>query len=336
MIGLKRVGAALLLAMSALAPAAAQEVKELTVVVPNPSAINIYALHVAVGEGYFAEEGLSVKVEAVNGSASVLQLLASGQGHIGMPGPAPLLAARARGEDVVFVYNHFSRSVFGLVVPEESPAKTPADLKGVTIGVGTADGAEVGFTRGIMNDIGLKDGTDYQFLAIGDGGTAVAAFLNKEVGAYAAAVADSAIISARGIPLREITPEPYLDYFGNGWAVTRAFLDANPEALQGFGRAMVRGTKFGLDPANHEATLKHVATGNPQESEDPAFAAALLSAIQGRTIPVDPKDPFGYQPPGAWVKWQDSLVASGDLEKPLDNLEAAYTNQFVEAWNATK
>lgn len=335
MIGIKHMGAALLLAMSALAPASA-EVMELTIVVPNPSAINVYPLHVAVGEGYFAEEGLSVKVEAVNGSASVLQLLASGQGHIGQPGPAPLLAARARGEDIVFIYNHFSRSVFGLVVPEESPAKVPADLKGATIGIGTADGAEVGFTRGIMNDLGLKDGADYQFLAIGDGGTAVAAFLNKEVGAYAAAVADAAIISSRGIPLREITPEPYLDYFGNGWAVTRAFLDANPGTVEGFGRALVRGTKFGLDPANREATLKHVAVGNPQESEDPDFAGALLTAIQGRTLPVDSKDPFGYMPPGAWVKWQESLVASGGLEKPLDNLEAAYTNQFVEAWNAAK
>jgi NitT/TauT family transport system substrate-binding protein len=335
MTGLKRIGAAALLAIGAISPALA-EVKELTVVVPNPSAINNYPLHVAVGEGYFEEEGLSVKVEAVNGSASVLQVLASGQAHIGQPGPAPLLAARARGEDIVFIYNHFSRSVFGLVVPEDSPAETPADLQGMTIGVGTADGAEVGFTRSIMTDLGLNEGTDYEFLTIGDGGTAVAAFLNNEVGAYAAAVADVAIISSRGIGLREITPEPYLDYFGNGWAVTRAFLEANPETLQGFGRALVKGTKFGLDPANLEATLKHVAVGNPQESEDPQFAAALLGAIQSRTLPVDSKDPFGYMPPAAWVKWQDSLVASGDLEKPFENLESAYTNQFVETWNGTE
>lgn len=335
MLGLRRVSAILLLFASAFSPASAQTT-DLTIVVPNPSAINNYPLHVAIGEGYFDEEGLTVKVEAVNGSASVLQVLASGQGHIGQPGPAPLLAARARGEDVVFVYNHFSRSVFGLVVPDESPAKTPADLKGATIGVGTADGAEVGFTRGIMTDLGLSEGKDYQFLAIGDGGTAVAAFLNKEVGGYAAAVADAAIISSRGIPLREITPAPYLDYFGNGWAVTRTFLNENPETLTGFGRALVKATKFGLDPANKEATLKHVAAGNPQESEDPKFAEALLAAIQSRTIPVDPKDPTGYMPPAAWVKWQDSLVASGGLDKPLDKLEDAYTNQFIEAWNTAR
>lgn len=333
MNGMQRYGATFLLAMAASTPALAQ-VTDLTIVVPNPSAINNYPLHVAVGEGYFAEEGLEVQVEAVNGSASVLQLLASGQGDIGQPGPAPVLAARARGEDIVMIYNHFSRSVFGLVVPEDSAAQTPADLKGTTIGVGTADGAEVGFTRSIMTDLGLVEGTDYEFLAIGDGGTAVAAFLNEEVDAYAAAVSDAAIISSRGIPLREITPEPYLEYFGNGWAVTRAFLEENPETLEKFGRALVKGTRFGMDPANAEATLRHVAAGNPQESEDPAFAATLLATTQDRTRPVAEGDPLGYFPPEAWVKWQDSLVAAGSMEAPLDNLEAAYTNQFVEAWNA--
>lgn len=335
MNGIQCMGASLLLTMAAAVPAVAQ-VTELTVVVPNPSAINNYPLHVAVGEGYFEEEGLQVQVEAVNGSASVLQLLASGQGDIGQPGPAPVLAARVRGEDIVMVYNHFSRSVFGLVVPEESEVQTPADLKGTVIGVGTADGAEVGFTRSIMTDLGLVEGTDYEFLPIGDGGTAVAAFLNEEVDAYAAAVADAAIISSRGIPLREITPEPYLDYFGNGWAVTRSFLEGNQEVLEGFGRALVKGTRFGMDPANLEATLQHVAAGNPQESEDPDFATVLLESMKDRTRPATEGDPIGYFPPEAWVKWQDSLVAGGSLEAPMDDLDAAYTNEFVETWNAAE
>ena len=158
---------------------------------PTPSAINNFPLYVALGEGHFEEEGLDVTVQAVNGSAAVLQTMASGQAEIGNPGPGPLLAARARGEDVVFIYNQFPKSIFGLVVREESEVQSPADLEGTVIGVGTADGAEVSFTRGIMSDQGFQEGEDYEFLAIGDGGTAVAAFLNDEVEAYAAAVSDA-------------------------------------------------------------------------------------------------------------------------------------------------
>ena len=207
----------------------AQETK-VTIVVPNPSAINNFALHVAIGEGYFKEQGLDVTVEAVNGSASVLQSMAAGQAQIGNPGPGPLLGARARGEDVVFIYNQFPKSIFGLVVKEDSKIQGPADIKGTTVGVGTADGAEVGFSRAILSKAGLTEGTDYQFLAVGDGGTAAAAFLNNEVNSYAAAVSDAAIIGSRGIPLREITPTEFLSFFGNGWAVTRSLSRSEPES----------------------------------------------------------------------------------------------------------
>jgi NitT/TauT family transport system substrate-binding protein len=306
------------------------------VVLPNPSALNVFPLYNAIGEGYMEEEGLEVRVEAVNGSASVLQALASGQGQIGQPGPGPVLAARARGEDVVFIYNQYPNSLFGLVVPEESEVEDPAELAGTTIGVGTADGAEVGFTRAIMLGAGLTEGEDYEFLAVGDGGTAAAAILNGEVDAYAASVADMAILEARGIPLREITPEEYLGYFGNGWAVTRAFLEESPDVVERFGRAIARGQAFGLDPANAEATLAHAAVGNPQEAEDPELAQALLEALKVRMTPQEQfaGEGYGYQPPEHWQTWHDTQVETGALEAPLDDLEAAYTNEFVAGWNA--
>ena len=320
-----------------LAPAGmhgAQAAEEITVVIPNPSAINVFPMWVAIGEGYFEEEGLTINVEAVDGSAPVLQAMAAGQAEIGLPGPAPVLAARARGVDVVFIYNHFAQSVFGLVVREEAPYQTPADLKGTTIGVGTADGAEVGFTRAILNDLGMVEGQDYEFLPVGDGGPATAAFERGDIEAYAAAVSDAAILNARGLRVREITPEAYLAYFGNGVAVMRSYMEEHPEVIEAFGRALVRGVEFGMNPANQDKVLEHTTAGNPQEGEDPAFAAALLEAIKGRMTPADPAKGWGYQPPEHWELWHQSQLDSGALSEPLPDLSAAYTNQFVEAWNA--
>jgi NitT/TauT family transport system substrate-binding protein len=318
---------------ASLSFAASAQTTPVTVVVPNPSAITFMPLHVAIGEGYFEEEGLELTVEAVNGSAAVLQTLASGQAQIGAPGPGPVLSARARGEDVVFIYNLYPKSLFGLVVPEDSDVEEPAGLAGATVGVGTADGAEVAFARGILSDAGLSEGEDYEFLPVGDGGTAAAAILNEEVGGYAAAVPDAVIIEERGIPLREITPEEYLGYFGNGWAATRDYLTSNPEVVEGFGRAMARATAFGMDPANTEAVLEHTAAGNPQEGEDRDFAEALLEATRERMSPLDEATPWGYQPPEGWERWHQSQIDTGALSEPLDDLEAAYSNEFVETWN---
>ena len=326
--------AAAVLSVGLALPAAAQT--EITVAVPNPSAITWAPMWAAIGEGYFEEEGLSVDVQAVDGSSQVLQAMSAGQAEIGAPGPGPVLGARSRGLDVVFLYNLYPKSVFGLLVEEDSGISGPADLQGMVVGVGTADGAEVSFARAIMSDAGMTEGEDYTFLPVGDGGTAAVAFLRDDVSAYAGAVSDAAILANRGLVLTEITPEPYLAFFGNGYAALQGYIDENPEVIEGFGNALVRGMRFISDPANEEAALDHMAAGNPQEGEDRAFAASLLAAVVERMTPTDTYigEGFGFQPPEHWATWQESLLAAGDLEAAFDDLTAGYSNDWIEGWNA--
>ena len=317
------------------APAIARAQTAITFAVPNPSALTWLPYWVALGEGYFADEGISPSLEAVDGSSAVLQAMAAGQAHIGAPGPGPTLGARARGVDVTFLYNLYPKSVFGLLVKGDSSYQTPADLKGTVIGVGTADGAEVSFTSAIMADLGMTVDKDFTYLPVGDGGTAAVAFLRDEVNSYAGAVSDAAILAARGLKLREITPEAYLGFFGNGIAMLESQMATMPDLAPKFGRALVRGTRFASDPANKDACLAHCATGNPQEGEQD-YAASLFDGVLVRMTPTDAyiSQGFGFQPPEHWQAIHDSAVAAGALSEPLPNLSQVYTNEFVAAWNA--
>jgi NitT/TauT family transport system substrate-binding protein len=314
-------------------PAQGQELKEITVILPNPSALNLWPMHVAIGEGYMEAEGLKLNVQAVDGSSLVLQAMAAGQAQIGVPGPAPTLAARERGEDVVFIYNLNPKSIFGIVVREESSYQQPADLKGKVIGVGTADGAEASYARSILTDAGLTEGTDYTFLPVGDGGTAAAGFERGDIEAYSAATSDAAIMSTRGLKLREITPDKFKAYFANGFAVLRPWMEENRGVIEGFGRAVVKGTKFGFDPANREKVLAHAAAANPQEGEDTALANALFDQLLIKQDIGDQAEGYGYLPPEGWEVWQETLLASDGLKEAQD-LSKAFTNEFVETWNA--
>ncbi|HSF65789.1 MAG TPA: ABC transporter substrate-binding protein [Paracoccaceae bacterium] len=316
--------------------AMAQELTKVTFVQPSPSAINSFNVFVAIGEGYFKEEGLEVTVEAINGSSAVLQALSSGQAQFGRPGPGPVLAARGRDVDVVFIYNFAARSNFGLVVPADSPIQSPAELKGQVVGVGTADGAEVGFARNVLAGSGLTENTDYTFLAVGDGGPASAAFSSGEIKAYSASTADAAILNQRGVPVREITPAEYSRFFGNGFVTSGELIRSNPELVEKFVRAIWRGHVFALDDANREKVMAHLAAGNPQESEDKAFAEALFDAVRAKTVPVDMANGLGYQPPEVWEEWQQVQIAGGDLAGPLPDLTAAYTNDFTLKVNGSK
>ena len=289
----------------------------------------------AVGEGYFAEEGLDLRLEAIDGSSAVLQAMSAGQAQIGAPGPGPTLGAKSRGVDVKFLYNLYPKSVFGLLVKADSPYQTPADLKGMVIGVGTADGAEVSFTKAIMTDLGMVEGTDYTFLPVGDGGTAAVGFMRDDVSAYAGAVSDAAILASRGLTLREITPEAYLGFFGNGIAMLESQMAATPDLAPKFGKAMVRGMRFASDPANKDKALAHCAAGNPQEGEQD-YAASLYDGVVFRMTPTAAfmGQGFGYQPPEHWQAIHDSAVASGALSAALPDLASVYTNDFVAGWNA--
>ena len=125
----RRTFKAMLSAIPALgllgAGALAQDLRDITFVQPSPSAINSFPVFVAIGEGYFEEEGLNVTVEAINGSGAVLQALSAGQAHFGRPGPGPVIAARSRGVDAVFIYNVAARSNFGVVVRRIPTSRIP-------------------------------------------------------------------------------------------------------------------------------------------------------------------------------------------------------------------
>jgi NitT/TauT family transport system substrate-binding protein len=314
----------------------AQQLTRVTYVSPSPSAINSYPIFVAMGEGYFKDEGIEIKAEAVNGSGPVLQALASGQAQLGRPGPAPLIKARARNVDVVFVYNSLPRTSFGILVKTGSNYKLPSDLKGKTIGVGTADGAEVGFARSILGSYNMKEPQDYKFIAVGDGGPATAGFLRGDIEAYVGSIADAAILNSRGMKVRDVTPDKFQVLFGNGYAMMGDYIKKNPKIVEGVGRALVRATIFARNPANRDKVLQHLAAGNRQEIEDKNFANALLDAVLAKGLPFDESKGWGYNEPAAWQNWHDSMLKEKELDAPLKDLAAAYTNAFVPAWNAKK
>lgn len=314
------------------------DMTEITIAVPNPSCLIFYPLHVAIQEGYYKDRGLDVTVEAVDGSAPVLQAMAGGQAQVGAPGPGPVLNARARGEDIVYFYNLYPRGLFGLAVREESDYQTPEDLKGMTIGVGTADGAEVSLARTIFTNLGFEEGTDFEFLPVGDGGQAAAAFERGDIEAYMAAVSDMAILNSVGVAVRDITPSDYLYFMGNGLAATGEFLQENPDAIVTIGQGMAWATEWGME--NKDQVIADCAEVNPQEAEDTELASALYEAATAQMQPVaaDSATPaasgaggWGYMPPENWEKIMEDLVAAGELDEPID-VTQAYTNDYVDQY----
>jgi NitT/TauT family transport system substrate-binding protein len=304
---------------------------ELTAVIPFPSGVVFYPLYVAQDRGYFAQEGLSVTTEPVDGSGQVLQQLLSGQAQIGLPSPGPFMQAVHEGADLVSIYTLFQSNVFSLVTLADSSYRSLADLAGTTVGVGTIEGGETSFVKALLSqEAGLEADRDYELLAVGDGGTASVALQRGEVSAYAASFPDVAIMKLRGLELRNLITEDFKSFFDSLVVVERQFLDQNREAAIGIGRALAKATVWGLD--NPEGVMEITARYFPEEADDPDFTLALLKETQSLfALPPEAGGKWGTAVPEAVQRYMGFLVDQGELEAPVDT--GIFINDFVDQYN---
>jgi NitT/TauT family transport system substrate-binding protein len=303
---------------------------ELTVTIPFPSGVAFYPLFVAEDRGYFEEEGLSVDVQPVDGSGATLQQLLAGSADVALPSPGPFMQGVARGNDLVSVYTLYQQNVFSVQTLADSDVQSLADLEGQTVGVGALDGGETPFVKAALSEeAGLEEG-DYKLLAVGDGGAASVALRRGDVAAYAAAFPDVATMRLRGLDLRNLLPETFQSFFDSLVVVERSFVEDNPEAVAGLGRALAKATVWGME--NPEGVLDITGKSFPEENEDRDFTLALLKETQSLyELPDGAESRWGEAREEAVERYMNFLVEQGELEQPVDT--DIFVNDFVDQYN---
>ena len=228
-----------------------------------------------------------------------------------------------------YVANTMPGGAFSLITPSETGIAEASDLAGKTIGVSTADGGEVAFLKAVMQAEGLEDG-DYEILVVGEGGQAVAGFSRGDIDAFAASPEGVAVLATSGLDIQDVSGTSTGHMFGNGLAATGAFIEANGETIGAFGEAFHRAAEYGME--NPDEVLEICGRYQPQEIEDPEFAEAMLEAFAKSQTSPDGAE-FGYNNPEHWQRIVDDLVAAGELDEGAIQVDALFTNDFVEAFN---
>ena len=306
------------------------ETTRLTVVIPFPSGAVFYPLFVAKEKGWFAEEGIEVTVEPVDGSGATIQQLSAGQAQVAVPSPGPFMQAVARGENLRSVYTLYQSNVFSVQVPADSDIESLADLEGKTVGVSALDAGEVPFVKAALKEEADLDEGDYELLAVGDGGQAVVALERDDVDAYASAFVDVAIMKLRGVELRNILPEDFQNFFDTVFVFDGDFVEENPDVIEGFGRAIAKGTVWGLE--NPAGVVDITSKDFPEEAEDKEFTQALVEETSALyELPEEADGQWGYAVPEFVERYMSFLVEQGELEEEVDT--DVFSNEHVDAYN---
>src|SRR5262244_4277772 len=149
--------AAVLVLLSA-AQAQTLEQKQVTLAVGGKTALYYLPLTIAERLGHFKEQGLDVAINDFRGGAQSLQALAGGSVDVVTGAYEHTIRMQAKGQDVraVIELGRFPGIVLGIRKERAANYKSPADLKGMKIGVSAPGSSTNFFVMYMMSKAGLK------------------------------------------------------------------------------------------------------------------------------------------------------------------------------------
>jgi NitT/TauT family transport system substrate-binding protein len=275
--------------------------------------------YVAVDKGYYAEEGLAIEFD-YSFETDGIALVGANELPLAIVSGEQVLLARAEGLPVVYVLQWFQNYPIAVVSKVEAGIVAPADLAGRNVGLPGFFGASyVGFAgllaaEGMtLDDVQANDiGFNQVESLVTDQSEAVVGYLNNE----------PLQLAAQGVAVNVIGVGDYTDMVANGIITNEETIAANPALVEGFVRATLRGLADTLSDPDQafEISKKYV------EGLDDGRRQVLEASL-----PLWEAETPGLTKASSWEETQQVLLDLGFLDAPLDDLEQAFTNDFVLA-----
>lgn len=274
--------------------------------------------YVAVEKGYFADEGLAIEFD-YSFETDGIALVGANELPLAVASGEQVLLARAQGLPVVYVTQWWQRFPVGIVARTEAGIRTPADLAGRTVGVPGFFGASYVGLVGLLSANGLTlddiDANEIGFNQVEslltDQSEAIVIYLNNE----------PVQLAQQGVDIDVLAVADYVDLVSNGFLTNEQTIADNPELVQAFVDAFMRGLRDTLaDPDEaYEISKRYV------EGLDDSRKGVLEASL-----PIWEADVLGRTDPASWQQTQDLLIEMGLLNGPLPDLDQVYTNRFID------
>lgn len=282
-----------------------------------PNAAHGY-IYTALEQGYFEEEGLNVKVNFPAGTSDGISMPAAGKTDIGIYYLADSLEAMINEDiPVVSVGSIIQKSLNVVVSLGDKGIKSPADLKGKTVGYSSNPLAEAQIkacleTAGLtMDDITLVDvGWDLMpAMTTGQVDATIGCMVNHEV----------VQLEEEGFDVNYFYPTDYgvpatyeLIFLANAEKVNE-----NPEKIEKFLRGVQKG--FNYMQENPEKTVDTLLA-NQDEANFPLSKTVEMKSAEVIIPFMETEDaPFLSQDLSVWQNNADWLYDNGIVKKKVDS-----------------
>lgn len=245
------------------------EKKEVKLGVGGKALLYYLPLTIAERKGFFKEQGLDVEISDFAGGAKSLQALVGGSADVVTGAYEHTIRMQAKGQDIraVIELGRFPGIAVGIRKDKAAAYKSPADLKGMKIGV-TAPGSSTNMlVNFLLAQAGLPPDAA-SFIGVGSAASAVAAIKRGELDAISHLEPVLSMLEKEGdikIVVDTRTEEGTRALFGgsNPAAVLylkKDFIDKNPNTTQALVNALYKALKW-----IETATPEQIVAAVPEE-----------------------------------------------------------------------
>lgn len=311
---------AIVIATIALASCKPKSKETITITLDWTANTNHSGIYVAKELGYFAEQGLDVKI-LEPGQAVTDQLVANGNSHFGVSYQENVIRARSENIPLVSIAAIIQHNTSGFASLKKDNILHPRDFEGKRYGswdspsemailqsvmkIHDADFSKVKVISGVY-DFFNTIGKDADFEWIFEGWSGVEASLRG--------------IELNYIPLRDL--HPAFDYYTPVIITNENLIQNNPKMIKKFMAALSKGYEYCINDPEKAAEIMIKAV--PELGPDLVKASQifLAGAYQAEA------DKWGVQKESVWSTFTDWMAYNKLIPSAID-IDKAYTNEFL-------
>jgi putative hydroxymethylpyrimidine transport system substrate-binding protein len=275
---------------------------------PNPDHVGLYT---AIDRGFFKRIGLTVVARQPSDVSDPIKLVATGRADLGISYEPELFFAQQHDAPVVAVSAIVPTALNSVIVPGGAGVRTPADLRGKTIGV-DGSASTTAYLDTMLRTVGLDPAKDVHTVNVGF--NLLPALLGGKVDAIAGGFQN---IEGAQLAVRGMQPVVFpVDHYGVP-TYDELVVIANSDRLRtdagyrrvvrGFVDALAAGTAYAK--AHPDAAL---AAMRAHSSSD--YRSALETSVPEtlRLLDTTSLDPAAWNRFGLWMQSQGLLKSPPD------------------------
>jgi NitT/TauT family transport system substrate-binding protein len=267
-------------------------------------------------EGFFAQENLTVNIKPGGPELNAIRELELGHAQFGVASADQVIRAAAKGSPMVVIAQLFQINPLHWIYRSKNmDIRRIEDLRGKILGI-TYGGNDENIMRTLLAKAGISD----KEVTLASVRFDFTPFFQKKVDVWPVYLNSQGVIlkeklNKEGEAVSFLNPAAFgVQFVANSVVTSKKMMEKDPETVKKFVRALMKGWKAALDPANEEKALAALRKRDKETAPD--IQQKQLVSTRNLILPT-PDTRMGAIDIAAWKQTEQIMLDQKQISAPV-------------------